>query len=179
MTVEDKILHQSFFTRRCSQVARDLLGCVLCRRLPDGRILRGRVVELEVYAGTRDRASHAFRGRTPRNAPMFGPGGTAYVFLVYGIHHCVNVVTGSEGHPAAILLRAVEGPVDGMLASGPGRLTRAFQIDRSHDGISFCGDLLWFERGRPVPSRLITRTPRIGVSYAGEWASRNLRYIIA
>jgi DNA-3-methyladenine glycosylase len=177
--MDAQILHQSFFTRPCVQVARELLGCDLCRRLPGGEILRGRIIDVEAYDGTRDRASHAFRGCTPRNRSMFAAGGIAYVYLIYGIHHCVNVVTGSAGHPAAILIRAVEQQVNGLSARGPGRLTRAFQIDRSFDGISFHGDLLWLERGPAIPPRKIKRTPRIGVPNAGAWAHRKLRYIIA
>jgi DNA-3-methyladenine glycosylase len=160
-------------------VARDLLGCVLCRRLGDGEVLRGRIVEVEAYDGPNDRASHARNGRTRRNAPMFEAGGIAYVYLIYGMHHCLNVVTGPRGYPAAILIRAAEPPRDGVSASGPGRLTRAFEIDRGLDGASFLDSELWLERGRPVPDGAVRRTARVGVDYAGWWARRRYRFVIA
>jgi len=165
--------------RKTLEVARDLLGRTLCRGLADGTVLRGRIVEVEAYDGPRDRASHASRGRTGRNAPMFEDGGIAYVYLVYGVHNCLNLVTGDEGYPAAILLRAAE-VQDGMSsARGPGLLTRAFQVDRSLDGSPLTGEDLWLEDGHPVPDREVLRTPRIGVDYAGPWATRKYRFIIA
>lgn len=156
-------------------MARDLLGRRLCRKTPEGRVLEGTILEVEAYDGPKDRASHAFRGRTPRNAPMFEAGGIAYVYFVYGMHHCLNVVTGPEGYPAAVLLRAAESP-DGAPANGPGRLTRAFAIDRSLDGASLLGPDLWIEAGRTVPDAEVVRTPRIGVHYAGAWARRHFRF---
>ena len=172
-----KRLPASFFRRPTLEVARDLLGRTLCRSFPDGRVLRGRVVEVEAYDGPDDRASHAFRGVTKRNRWMFEPGGLAYVYLVYGMHHCLNVVTGGAGYPAAILLRATESP-DEASASGPGRLTRAFGVDRTLDGSSFLDGPLWLEAGDPVADRAVRRTPRIGVDYAGAWAARRYRFII-
>jgi DNA-3-methyladenine glycosylase len=171
-------LPRAFYRREALDVARDLLGRVLCRRLGDGTVLRGRLVEVEAYDGPRDRASHAFRGPTRRNAPMFAAGGIAYVYLIYGVHHCVNVVTGDEGHPAAILLRAAESPVAALSASGPGRLTRAFRIDRTLDGTSLTGAELWLERGQPVADSTVSRTRRIGVDYAGSWAHRRYRFLL-
>jgi DNA-3-methyladenine glycosylase len=171
-------LSAPFFRRGVLEVARDLLGRTLCHELPGGEILRGRLVEVEAYDGPSDRASHAFRGPTRRNRWMFEPGGLAYVYLVYGMHHCLNVVTGEAGHPAAVLLRAAESP-NGSNASGPGRLTRAFAIDRTQDGASFLEGPLWLEVGEPVSDRAVRRTRRIGVDYAGSWASRRYRFIIA
>jgi len=171
-------LGASFYRRPTLVVARDLLGRTLCRRLPDRTVLRGRLVEVEAYDGPADRASHAFRGLTARNHWMFESGGLAYVYLIYGMHHCLNIVTGERGHPAAILLRAATSP-DGANASGPGRLTRAFAVDRALDGASFLNGPLWLEAGEPVPDRAIRRTPRIGVDYAGAWATKRYRFIIA
>jgi DNA-3-methyladenine glycosylase len=171
-------LPASFYRRPALTVARDLLGRTLCRQLPDGTVLRGRLVEVEAYDGPGDRASHAFRGLTPRNRWMFEPGGLAYVYLVYGMHHCLNIVTGEAGHPAAILLRAATSP-NGTSATGPGRLTRAFAVDRTLDGASFLAGTLWLEPGEPVPDPAVRRTPRIGVQYAGSWALRRYRFIIA
>ena len=109
---------------------------------------------------------------------MFEPGGLAYVYLVYGMHHCLNVVTGDAGYPAAVLLRAAVSP-NGMNASGPGRLSKAFAVDRTLDGSSFLGGPLWLEVGEPVPDREVRRTRRVGVDYAGPWAARRLRFIVA
>jgi DNA-3-methyladenine glycosylase len=141
-------------------------------------VLRGRLVEVEAYDGLNDRASHAYRGKTPRNRWMFETGGLAYVYLVYGMHHCLNVVTDVAGHPAAVLLRAAEAPRAGGSASGPGRLTRAFQVDRSLDGASFLSGPLWLERGAPVADRDVRRTKRIGVEYAGPCAAKRYRFVI-
>ena len=171
-------LSLAFYRRDTLTVARDLLGRLLCRRLPGGAVLRGRLVEVEAYDGPRDRASHAHRGLTPRNSPMFEAGGAAYVYLIYGMHHCLNVVTGDEGYPAAILLRAAESPMEELSATGPGRLTRAFRIDRTLDRASFDGDDLWLEPGQPVSDAAVKRTGRIGVDYAGAWARRNFRFLL-
>jgi DNA-3-methyladenine glycosylase len=160
------------------EVARDLLGRVLCRRRAHGAVLRGRIVEVEAYDGPDDRASHAHRGKTARNAPMFEAGGLAYVYQVYGVNHCLNVVTGERDYPAAVLIRATESPPGGASASGPGRLCRAFRIDRALDGCSLLGSELWLEEGTPVADREVRRTPRIGVGYAGAWARRRLRLVI-
>jgi DNA-3-methyladenine glycosylase len=171
-------LEASFYRRRALVVARDLLGRTLCRELDDGTVLRGRLVEVEAYDGLIDRASHAFRGLTARNRWMFEDGGLAYVYLVYGMHHCMNVVTGKAGHPEAVLLRAATSP-NGTSASGPGRLTRAFKVSRELDGASFLSGPLWLEAGEPVLDSEVRRTRRIGVDYAGAWASRRYRFIIA
>lgn len=175
----DEPLRRSFYTRDTLVVARDLLGRVLCRRLDGGEVLRGRIVEVEAYDGPADRASHAHRGLTRRNAPMFEGGGIAYVYQIYGVHFCLNVVTGEPGYPAAVLLRATEAPRPDRSASGPGRLCRAFGIDRDLDGSSLIDGALWLERGRPVRPAGIRRTPRIGVDYAGGWAARRYRFVIA
>jgi DNA-3-methyladenine glycosylase len=161
------------------EVARDLLGRTLCRRQPGRRALRGRIVEVEAYDGPHDLACHASRGRTRRTRPMFSRGGVAYVYLIYGMHHCFNVVTGPEGYPAAVLIRATEPPQPGRPATGPGRLTRAFDIDRGLDGITLTGRELWIETGDPVSDDAVKRTRRVGVDYAGEWALRPFRLLIA
>lgn len=172
-------LPAAFYRRPGPVVARDLLGRILCRRLPDGTVLRGRVVEVEAYDGPADRASHAFRGLTPRNRSMFEAGGLAYVYLIYGLHHCLNVVTGEAGHPSAVLLRATT-PPGAVPASGPGRLAQAFRVDRSLDGASFLSGPLWLEAGAPVADPAVRRTRRIGVESAGPWwAARRLRFVIA
>ncbi|MEK6606151.1 MAG: DNA-3-methyladenine glycosylase, partial [Myxococcota bacterium] len=135
-------LGREFYERPTLAVARDLLGCVLVHEA--GGVRRaGRIVEVEAYVGQDDRACHAARGRTRRTEVMFGPPGRAYVFLVYGMHHCLNVVTEREGFPAAVLLRALEPldlpeGIDGS-ASGPGRLCRAMAVDRRMNGADLTG----------------------------------------
>ncbi|MBM4120976.1 MAG: DNA-3-methyladenine glycosylase [Nitrospira sp.] len=171
-----KILSPAFFRRDTLQVARDLLGKHLVRKSETG-LLAGRIIEVEAYVGPEDRASHASRGKTARTEVMFGRAGVAYVYLVYGMHHCFNVVTDREGYPAAILVRAVE--VDGQgLVDGPGRLCRHFHIDRTLNKWDLTlGEELWLEdRGGRVSASRIVRAPRIGVDYAGEWAKKPWRF---
>ncbi len=146
----------------------------------EGRLRVGRVVETEAYLGPHDLAAHSARGRTARTEVMFGPPGHAYVYLIYGVHHCMNVVTEPEGKAAAVLIRALE-PVQGIEGStkGPGLLCRALAIDRSHSGRDLVGDHLFLaEPDDREPFEVITR-PRIGVSYAGEWAAKPLRFYVA
>lgn len=154
------------------EVARALLGQLLVR-VHRGGVRAGRIVEVEAYLGPHDLACHSSKGRTARTEVMFGPPGHAYVFLVYGMHHCVNVVT---GHGAAVLLRALE-PVaglDGRRTDGPGRLTRALGITRAHDAHPLDAPPLYLAQGAPVTR--VAAGPRIGVDYAGAWAKRRLRF---
>lgn len=154
-------------------LARGLLGRLLVTRV-DGRRLARRIVETEAYHGPEDRGSHARRGRTPRTEVMFGPGGTWYVYFIYGMYEMLNLVTGPRGHPAAILIRGLEGH------SGPGRLTRAFGIDRRFNGLPATrASGLWLEDDGFIPSRdEIVSTPRIGIDYAGEeWAAKPWRFV--
>jgi len=192
-------LPRAFFERPVRSVARDLLGATLVRLLePAAGVavrLSGRIVEVEAYDGERDRACHASKGRTARTDVMFGPAGHAYVYLVYGMHSCLNVVTGPDGYPAAVLIRALE-PLEGIermdgdrsrpgrVASGPGRLTRALRIDRALNRIDLCAPgPLSIERAADHTEGLaarrrsgILRGPRIGVDYAGAWARVPWRY---
>jgi DNA-3-methyladenine glycosylase len=172
-------LPRAFFDRDTRVVARDLLGKVLVHQ--DGRTRRAaRIVETEAYHGPSDRASHARSGPTPRSAVMFGPPGHAYVYRVYGLHHCMNVVTGPEGFPAAVLVRAAE-PLEGCLHStrGPGNLCRALRIDTGrHTGLDLVDGPIWVEEGEGPAGRVL-RTPRIGVDFAGAWALRPWRFLLA
>ena len=171
-------LPRAFFDRDTRVVARDLLGKVLVHQ--DGRTRRAaRIVETEAYHGPSDRASHARFGATPRTAVMFGPPGHAYVYRVYGLHHCMNVVTGPDGFPAAVLLRAAE-PLEGCLHAtrGPGNLCRALRIDSGrHSGLDLEGEVIRIEDGEGPPGR-VARTSRIGVGYAGSWALRPWRFLL-
>src|SRR5512138_225166 len=172
-------LPRAFYARDTRVVARALLGKVLVHR--DGEVLRAaRIVETEAYHGPRDLASHARAGPTPRAAIMFGPPGVAYVYLIYGQSHCMNVVTGPEGFPSAVLLRAAE-PVEGCLHStrGPGNLCRALAIRREHDnGRDLEGDDLFVEDA-PPPAERIVAAKRVNVHYAGPWAERPWRFLLA
>jgi len=172
-------LPRAFFARQTMRVARDLLGAILVRGGP--RPVAARIVETEAYHGPPDAASHAHRGRTPRNAPMFGPPGRAYVYQIYGMWCCLNVVTMRETFPAAVLLRAVELPGDPRGGAGPGKLCRALGIGRSFDGADLvAGDALWIASdGLRVPAARVARGPRVNVAYAGTWAARPWRFWIA
>jgi DNA-3-methyladenine glycosylase len=170
-----KVLSQQYFSRPTVQVARSLVGKYLVRSL-DGREVAGRIIEVEAYVGPQDKACHASKGKTGRTEVMFGPSGKAYVYLIYGMYHCLNVVTEREEFPAAVLIRAIE--VDGVLIDGPGRLCRALQIDRSLNRIDLTvQESLWFEdRGGLILRRQIAALPRIGVDYAGVWAKKLWRF---
>jgi len=179
---DESIMPRSFFARPAEEVAPELLGRLLVRRTAEGRIVL-RITEVEAYAGERDAASHAFRGRTPRNAVMFGPAGHLYVYFTYGMHFCINVVCGVEGESAAVLIRAGEivegadlarsrrpaGSKDRDLARGPARLTQALGLGRADNGVDLCADgSLSVCEGVPVePDRVLTG-PRTGISVAAD-----------
>lgn len=165
----------SFYDRPTETVARELIGCLIAR--PDGdRVRIGRIVETEAYLGERDRACHSARGRTARTEVMFGPAGRAYVYFIYGMHFCLNAVTRPEGCAEAVLIRAVEPMADLLAAAnGPGKVCKAFGIDRSFNGAELTGTQLRFLPG-DRPACGIVRGPRVGVDYAGVWARRLLRF---
>lgn len=179
---------RAWFDRPATDLAIALLGCRLVHVSPDGAV-GGRIVEVEAYRGPEDRAAHASRGLTPRTATMFGPPGHLYVYLVYGMHHCMNVVAGPGGKPEAVLIRSMaldEGvelararrgavPERG-LASGPGNVGKALGVDRSLDGSDLLAGPI---RVEPSTARVsISRGPRVGVDYAGPWAARPWRFWI-
>ena len=170
-------LPRSFFARPASEVARELLGCVLVH--DDSGVRRaGRIVETEAYVGPQDLACHASKGRTARTDVMFGPPAHAYIYLIYGMYDCFNVVTDREGFPAAVLVRALS-PLEGCLGDtdGPGKLCRALAITRVENRTDLTiGRAIWIERGAP-PLRT-KKGPRVGVDYAGPWKSRHLRFWI-
>lgn len=164
----------SFCARPADEVARALLGQLVVSTT-SGAVRAGRIVETEAYLGPHDLACHSSKGRTARTEVMFGPPGHAYVFLVYGMHHCANVVTGNG---AAVLFRALE-PVrglEGLNTSGPGRLAKALGLTRAHDALPLDRAPVWLAKGDEVPPKAIASGPRIGVDYAGAWAKRRLRF---
>ncbi|WP_224361374.1 DNA-3-methyladenine glycosylase [Hyalangium versicolor] len=170
-------LSESFYARPALTVARELLGTHLV--LEEGGQRRvGRIVETEAYIGEHDLACHAAKGLTPRTEVMFGPPGHAYVYLIYGMHHCFNVVTDALGVGAAVLVRAVE-PVEGFSTeartNGPGRLCRAFGITLAHNKFDLKTSVLHLTAGEPVAEGQVARGPRIGVEYAGAWADEPFR----
>jgi DNA-3-methyladenine glycosylase len=175
-----QILPRTFYDRDAESVARDLLGKLLVRRI-DRATRIGRIVETEAYLGPHDLAAHSARGRTARTEVMFGSPGHAYVYLIYGMHHCLNVVTGPGNHASAVLLRALQ-PVTKLesAASGPGRLCRALNIDRRLNGHDLLtGELVVTEPEEvAAPFEIVSRT-RVGVDYSGEWAEKLLRFYIA
>jgi DNA-3-methyladenine glycosylase len=174
------IIPKTFYDRDAEGVARDLLGKLLVRRV-DNLLRIGRIVETEAYLGPHDLAAHSARGRTARTEVMFGPPGHAYVYLIYGMHHCLNVVTGPGAHASAVLLRALE-PVSniGISASGPGRLCRALEIDRRLNGHDLTsGELVLAEPPDRAGRFDIEARTRVGVDYSGEWAHKPLRFYIA
>lgn len=162
------------------EVARSLLGAWLLRRVA-GRLYGARIVEVEAYLGLEDPAAHSFGGRrTERVEPMYADGGHLYVFLVYGMHRCANVVTRERDCPEAVLLRAAEPPGgdDRRLLSGPGKLCRALAIARGHSGLDLLGDPRFGLVLAPVEPARVGTSKRIGVEYAGEAAGWPLRFYV-
>jgi DNA-3-methyladenine glycosylase len=187
-----RITERAWFDRPSLEVAQDLLGMRLVHETAAG-VVAGRIVETEAYAGPEDLAAHSSRGRTSRNEVMFGPPGHLYVYFVYGIHHCLNVVCGPGAKPEAVLVRAVAIEVGealacarrggshsitaARLASGPGNVAAAFGIDRSLNGLDLTVGPVYLTDG-PRPARVLAR-PRVGVAYAAEWAALPWRFLVA
>ena len=166
-------LDPDFYAQDVLDAAPALLGKLLCRRLPDGSVLRLRVTETEAYRGADDTACHARAGKTRRTAVMFGPGGFSYVYLCYGIHALLNIVTGEDGRPQAALIRGVEG------LPGPGRVTKGMGIDCSMNGTDMrVSDALWLEDDGFICPNMITG-PRVGIGYASEEDQARLWRFIA
>lgn len=185
-----RILGKRFFNRPTLLVARELLGKFLVRRIY-GREVALMITETEGYDGMKDKACHAWRGQTPRNTPMFGHPGHAYVYFTYGMHFMLNLVTREKGYPAAVLIRggvlarAGEGNYSGILKNsridGPGRLTKVLTIDKrlNAEPLSKASGLWVEDRGITFSDKKIVRTPRIGVDGAGPyWAGRRYRFVI-
>jgi DNA-3-methyladenine glycosylase len=171
-------LQRDFYQRETILVAKDLLGKYLVHD-KDGFTRIGKIVEVEAYLGPHDLASHSAKGVTKRNQVMFGPAGYAYVYLIYGMYYCFNIVTEAEGHGSAVLVRAVE-PILNIESrtQGPGLLCRAMQLDKQLNGQDLLGNLLYITHPSTQEAFDILETPRIGVPYAGEWAGKLLRFYI-
>ncbi|MEW6412287.1 MAG: DNA-3-methyladenine glycosylase [Candidatus Zixiibacteriota bacterium] len=174
---KSKKLPRLFYNRPTLEVARDLLGKVIVYNSSEGR-LSARIVEVEAYIGQDDPACHAARGKTKRNAVMFGEPGHTYVYFIYGMYYCLNFVTEPENQAAAVLIRAAE-PLEGieimeqnsprsteqLLLSGPGKFCRSFGLTREHNGLDLTGDIIYIEDHPDRPARIVT-TPRIGINNA-------------
>ena len=182
-------LDRSFYLRPCLAVARDLIGKQLVHNTPQG-VTKGVIVETEAYIGPQDAAAHSYKAlHSERTAIQYGPGGFAYIYLIYGLHLCMNVVVNEENRPEVVLLRALE-PTEGLelmqkrrqktairqLCNGPGKLSQAMGIEKKHYGIDLCGDQLYIEStGGPPPE--IAVTERINIDYAGEAAGYPWRFV--
>lgn len=179
------VLPREFYARDPVTVARELLGGILCHETREG-LRAGRIVETEAYLGLDDWAAHASRGVTPRTKPLFGPPGHVYVYLIYGMYECLNLVAEPDGVPGCVLIRALE-PVTGLeamhrarpnarrpeeLCAGPGRLTRAMDITRRHNRLDVTGGELTVRRDRQTRREEIAVSPRIGVTYCADWPLR-------
>lgn len=180
---EPRRLDRSAFNRPTLRVARDLLGKFIARN-DEGRRIGAMITEVEAYRGPRDRASHAYGGRrTPRVEPLYRDGGTAYVYLVYGIHWLLNFSTVGPGTPEGVLIRGVlaNPPGERSVIAGPGKVTRHLRIDKGLDGADVTqSDEMWLEdRGVVIPAQRVRSGPRIGIDYAGPyWAARPWRFWI-
>lgn len=166
------ILDRKYFERPATELAPDLIGKYLCRRTEDG-VIRARIVETECYFGEEDTACHAHKGRTERTKVMYEAGGVTYVYLCYGIHSLLNIVTGAKDHPEAVLIRGVEGAV------GPGRATKFMKITTSDNALPLCEESgIWIEdSGEKKPK--IARTARIGIDYATKTdRERRWRFVV-
>lgn len=156
------ILEKEYFLSPATSLAPALLGKLLCRRLEDGSVIKARICETECYYGEEDTACHAHKGKTERTKPMYESGGITYVYLCYGIHSLLNIVTGDEGHPEAVLIRGVEGAV------GPGRATKLLCITVKDNYLPLTEDFgIWIEDDGKKPPK-IEKSKRIGIDYADE-----------
>lgn len=164
-------LERDFFDRDCLEVAPDLVGKILVHRLSDGTETRERIAETEAYRGEEDKACHASKGRTPRTELLYGESGIIYVYLCYGMHWLMNVITGENGQPQGVLIRA------GEVHNGPAKLTKHLQIDGGFNGVPVFGnDEVWIEDDGYVPE--IVTAPRVGIDYAGDyWKDIEWRFI--
>jgi len=171
-------LLRSFYNRKTTEVALDLLGKYLVYT-KNGYEQIGKIVEVEAYVGPHDLACHASKGKTKRTALMFGPPGYSYIYLIYGIYHCLNVVTEEAGSGTAVLIRALE-PIKNisLKTQGPGLLCKALQLDKQLNGYDLLSDDFYLAESENAQSFQVITKPRIGVAYAAEWAEAPLRFYI-
>ncbi len=191
----NKILKKDFYIGTTPKIAKRLLGKRLCRKTESG-LWVGKIVETEAYVGAKDLACHSAKGRTTRTEAMFDTAGHAYIYLIYGMYYCLNIVTQKEGVPEAVLIRSLEPLIlsgekiepeqeryqeekTEKILNGPGKLCREFRIGKELNGANLVEkNGLWLEDGEDVPPRDIVAVPRIGVDYAGHWKDKPLRFYI-
>jgi DNA-3-methyladenine glycosylase len=163
-------LPNSFFQRNVLEVAPELLGKIIVRKLNNGKVIRFIITEVEAYSGDGDLACHASKGKTPRTEVMFREGGLVYVYLIYGMYWMLNIVAGKENDASAVLIRGVEN------ISGPGRVGKALELDKSFNSENlFTSERIWIENGETIENYIAS--PRIGINYAGEpWISKPWRF---
>ncbi|MEF8835304.1 MAG: DNA-3-methyladenine glycosylase [Candidatus Thermoplasmatota archaeon] len=191
MNRRNKKLTRQFYSRDAEKVAEDLLGKYLVRISPEGKTV-GKIVETEAYLGEEDPASHSYQGgKTERTEVIYGPSGHAYVYMIYGMYYCVNTVTGEEGDPEGVFIRALE-PLEGIdlmeqrrdltdkneLTSGPGKLCMAMDIDKQLNGVDLCGNKLYIAESEEDKNFDIAKAPRVNIDYAGEAKEWELRFFI-
>ncbi|MBU1131242.1 DNA-3-methyladenine glycosylase [Patescibacteria group bacterium] len=170
------LLPKKFFKQKTLKVARQLLGCFLIRQIGKKKII-AKIIETEAYCGPKDLANHASKGRTKRTEVMFGPAGHVYVYLIYGMYYCFNVVTEKEGYPAAVLIRGVE--INNQEILGPGKVCRELKIDKSLHGVDLIkSNKIWLESYKGIKNRKIKKMPRVGVDYAGEYKDKLWRFVL-
>ena len=167
-----------FYVQDTVTVARELLGKYLIYECNHIKKI-GKIVETEAYPGPPDIASHTYNGKTKRNAVMYGRAGVAYVYMIYGLHHCFNIVTGFEGQGSAVLIRAIE-PVEGIdkKTAGPGLLTKAYDIDLTFNGVDLLNKPLYLLENQEKNKVDVVERPRIGINYAKQWAQMPWRFYI-
>jgi len=172
-----KVLAKKFYGQNTLSTAKKLLGKFLVRRI-GRRKISGTITEVEAYIGPKDKASHASRGRTKRTEVMFGESGHWYVYLIYGMHYCLNIVTEKKNYPAAILIRGVKTKTKEI--RGPGRVCKYFWINKSFNAAAADRKIgLWIENsGVKIKNRDIQRGKRIGVDYAGKWKNKLWRFYL-
>jgi len=173
-----KKLTREFYARDTVTVAKELLGKYLVKKSHD-RLQIAKIVEVEAYLGIKDLAAHSSKGLTPRTKTMFGPPGHVYVYLIYGMYYCMNVVTEPEGNPTAVLIRALE-PIEDITlkTQGPGLLCKALDINKNYNGHDLLSDNLYIIDPPEKEKFTLVKRPRIGVDYAKHWAKRLLRFYI-
>lgn len=174
-----KALSKTFFERKVVKVAEELIGKFIVREI-GGKVQAYKIIETEAYDGEKDLACHASKGRTKRTEVLYGKAGNLYVYLIYGMHYLLNVVADKDEYPAGILIRGIETP-EGKKIFGPGRVAKALQIDKAFHGMKAGKEIkVWFEdRGENVSKKMIKKTPRIGVDYAGPiWSLKLYRFLL-
>ncbi|MBU1036828.1 DNA-3-methyladenine glycosylase [Patescibacteria group bacterium] len=168
-------LRRNFFKQKTLTVARDLLGCFLIRKLGQKKVV-AQIIETEAYCGPKDLASHAAKGRTKRTEVMFGLAGYAYVYLIYGMYYCFNIVTERENYPAAVLVRAIK--IDDQTIIGPGKVCQVLKIDKTLNNVDLVkSNKLWLEKNPRFLIKKVKRFSRVNINYAKEYKDKPWRFV--